>query len=255
MTKEKIESLDEIVFSNRNKDYGAYNLRKVYKRNVTIALLISCAVLIVSVAVPMVTSYLNRKTSALEEKTVGAEMLAPPPDKDTPPPPPPPPPEAMEQKVKFTAPIVTTDTTETTNTNLNQDDLNKQVAPPVDDNIVVDDNKTVVIDEPEKAPVFTIVEEMPSYPGGDESRIKFLTDNIKYPQVAKESGIQGTVYVTFVIDEKGRVTDVKVLRGIGGGCDEEAVRVVKLFPPWNAGKQTGKAVRVQFNMPIKFTLS
>ena len=96
---------------------------------------------------------------------------------------------------------------------------------------------------------------MPSFPGGDESRIKFLQENIKYPQMAKESGIQGTVYVTFVVEGSGKVADVKVLRGIGGGCDEEAVRVVKMMPHWNPGKQSGKSVRVQFNMPIKFTLS
>ena len=103
-------------------------------------------------------------------------------------------------------------------------------------------------------PVFTVVEEMPEFSGGDEARIKFLTQNIRYPQMAKEDGIQGTVYITFVIDENGRVASAKVLRGIGGGCDEEALRVVALMPRWKPGKQSGKNVRVQFNMPIKFTL-
>jgi periplasmic protein TonB len=120
---------------------------------------------------------------------------------------------------------------------------------------VEDDNSNQVIEEVVETPIFTVVEEMPSFPGGDEARIKFLQDNMKYPQMAKESGIQGTVYVTFVINEKGKVADVKVLRGIGGGCDEEAIRVVNIMPAWNAGKQSGKAVRVQFNMPIKFTLN
>jgi periplasmic protein TonB len=85
--------------------------------------------------------------------------------------------------------------------------------------------------------------------------MKFLQDNIKYPQMARESGIQGTVYVTFVVERNGSVTDVKILRGIGGGCDEEAVRVVQNMPKWEPGKQRGKPVRVQFNMPIKFTLA
>ena len=85
-------------------------------------------------------------------------------------------------------------------------------------------------------------------------RIKFISDNIVYPSMAKESNIQGTVYVTFVVEADGSITDVKVLRGLGGGCDEEAVRVVKMMPKWNAGKQSGKSVRVQFNLPIKFTL-
>jgi len=73
--------------------------------------------------------------------------------------------------------------------------------------------------------------------------------------MARESGIQGTVYVTFVVERNGNVTDVKILRGIGGGCDEEALRVVQNMPKWEPGKQRGKPVRVQFNMPIKFTLA
>jgi protein TonB len=102
--------------------------------------------------------------------------------------------------------------------------------------------------------IFTVVESMPSFPGGDAARMKFLQENIKYPQMARESGIQGTVYVTFVVEPSGNVSDVRVLRGIGGGCDEEAVRVIQSMPKWEAGKQRGKSVRVQFNMPIKFTL-
>jgi len=104
-------------------------------------------------------------------------------------------------------------------------------------------------------PIYTIVEEMPTYKGGDVARMKFLQDNIKYPQMARESGIQGAVYVNFIVDTKGNVTEVKVLRGIGGGCDDEAVRVVKMMPKWQPGKQSGKTVRVLFNMPIYFRLS
>ena len=83
---------------------------------------------------------------------------------------------------------------------------------------------------------------------------KYLAENIKYPQMAKESGIQGRVFVTFVVEKDGRVTDVRVLRGIGGGCDEEAIRVVQNMPKWTPGKQRGKSVRVQYNLPVKFTL-
>jgi len=113
----------------------------------------------------------------------------------------------------------------------------------------------VVEEEVSEVEIFTVVEEAPSYPGGDEARIKFLQENIKYPQMARESGISGTVYVTFVVERDGSVTDVKVMRGIGGGCDEEAIRVINAMPKWNPGKQRGKPVRVQFNMPIKFTLA
>jgi len=121
---------------------------------------------------------------------------------------------------------------------------------------VVEEYKPVVEEkEVEEVEIFTVVEESPGFPGGDEARIKFLQNNIKYPQMARESNIQGTVYVTFVVEKDGRVTDVRVLRGIGGGCDEEAIRVIKAMPKWNPGKQRGKPVRVQFNMPIKFTLA
>ena len=106
----------------------------------------------------------------------------------------------------------------------------------------------------EELEIFTVVESMPEYIGGDEARMSFLQENIKYPQLARESGIQGTVFVTFVVETNGSVTDVRVLRGIGGGCDEEAVRVVKLMPKWKPGMQRSKPVRVQFTMPIRFTL-
>ncbi len=121
----------------------------------------------------------------------------------------------------------------------------------IDEYIPIDDDETNV----EELEIFTVVEEAPSFPGGDESRIKYLQNNIKYPEMARESGIQGTVYVTFVVEIHGTVTKVKILRGIGGGCDEEAIRVIKAMPKWHAGKQRGKPVRVQFNMPIKFTLA
>jgi TonB family protein len=108
--------------------------------------------------------------------------------------------------------------------------------------------------EPDNSAIFTVVEEMPEYPGGDEARVAFLSKNIQYPQLAKESGVQGTVYLTFVVDTKGNVTHVEVLRGIGSGCDEEAARVTRMMPRWKPGKQSGKPVQVQFNMPVKFSL-
>lgn len=102
--------------------------------------------------------------------------------------------------------------------------------------------------------IFQIVEENPEFPGGQTALHKFLFENIKYPVIANESGIQGMVYVTFVVEKDGSITDVRVLRGIGGGCDEEAVRVVKTMPKWKVGKQRGKPVRVQFNLPVRFVL-
>lgn len=103
--------------------------------------------------------------------------------------------------------------------------------------------------------IFTVVETSPSFPGGDEERLKFLARNLNYPAEAREAAVQGTVYITFVVERDGSISDVRVLRGIGAGCDEEALRVIKMMPKWSPGKQRGKPVRVQFNMPIKFTLS
>jgi protein TonB len=95
---------------------------------------------------------------------------------------------------------------------------------------------------------------MPEFPGGEEKLFEYLGKNIKYPSMARENGITGTVYVTFVVEGNGEISDVKKLRGIGGGCDEEAVRVVRSMPAWKPGKQNSKPVRVQYNLPIKFTL-
>jgi protein TonB len=115
--------------------------------------------------------------------------------------------------------------------------------------------KSVKEEPKSESTFFTIIEENASYPGGEAARQQFLKENVKYPDTARAAKIEGTVYVTFVIERDGSISDVKVLRGIGGGCDEEAIRVVKLMPNWIPGKQRGKAVRNQFNMPINFVLT
>lgn len=105
-----------------------------------------------------------------------------------------------------------------------------------------------------EAEIFTVVESMPEFPGGEAAMMSFIAKNIKYPSFARESGIQGRVFVNFVVEPTGLVSNVKILRGIGGGCDEEAIRVVQSMPKWTPGKQRGKAVRVSFNLPVRFTL-
>jgi TonB family protein len=108
--------------------------------------------------------------------------------------------------------------------------------------------------QPDKNGIYTRVEKQPQYTGGDDAMIKFLVENINYPEEAKKKGIQGTVFVTFIVQANGAVTNVKILRGIGSGCDEESVRVVKIMPNWIPGMEKGKNVAVQFNLPIKFKL-
>jgi len=162
-----------------------------------------------------------------------------------------------EQKVKPPAPKPPP---QTTILNIVEDDVEIEdeiiIDAEIDQDTEIEEYIPVEIEEEEivEAEIFTVVEESPSFPGGDVARIKFLQENIEYPTMARESGIQGTVYVTFVVEPNGSVSNVQILRGIGGGCDEEAIRVIKAMPNWNPGKQRGKPVRVQFNMPIKFTL-
>ncbi|HPF00319.1 MAG TPA: TonB family protein [Bacteroidales bacterium] len=103
--------------------------------------------------------------------------------------------------------------------------------------------------------IYTVVEQAPLYPGGVEALMKYLAENIQYPDLARQENIQGTVYVSFVVEKNGEVSNVKILRGIGGGCDEEAMRVVRNMSDWTPGYQNGEAVRVQFNLPLRFILT
>ena len=102
--------------------------------------------------------------------------------------------------------------------------------------------------------VFVVVEEQAEFPGGLDSMYAFIQKNLKYPELAKEKGIEGRVFVQFVIEKDGSISNVKILRGIGGGCEEAAVEMIKNMPKWKPGKQRGKPVRFQFVLPIKFEL-
>lgn len=103
--------------------------------------------------------------------------------------------------------------------------------------------------------IFQVVEQLPEFPGGDEALFKYLSDNLIYPDRAREAGIEGRVMVGFVVEPDGRISNVKVIRSKAAALDDEAIRVVKAMPKWKAGKQRGKAVRVQYQIPITFTLN
>ena len=109
------------------------------------------------------------------------------------------------------------------------------------------------VEEEEEVEIFTVVEDAPEFPGGDKKRIEFLAENIKYPNEAREFGVQGTVYVGFVVEKDGSIRDPRVLRGIGGGCDEETLRAIRLMPKWKPGIQRGKPVRVRITLPVMFS--
>jgi TonB family protein len=121
----------------------------------------------------------------------------------------------------------------------------------VSNNLSLDQKPDTAI---KKDRVFALVEEMPKFPGGDEAWSKYISTALKYPPEAKKKGIQGPVYIMFVIEKDGSVSEAKVLKGIGSDCDEEALRVVKESPKWEPGKHNGSPVRVQLHLPVKFTL-
>lgn len=167
------------------------------------------------------------------------EEIIPVTQQNTPPPPPPPPPAAPE--------IIQVVDNEVEVAEVQMVDTEADATTVVEEFAVVEE----VVEEE----IFTIVETMPEFPGGgQEALFKFLQSEMKYPQVAKENGIQGTVFVNFVVGQDGKIRDVKVLRGVNKMLDDEAVRVVKAMPAWKPGKQRGKPVSVSYNLPIKFTL-
>ena len=184
----------------------------------------------------------DRSVSSLGQLQVELEEeeLIPITQQEPPPPPPPPPPQ-------------------TTIIEIVEDDVELEEELEIMETEIDEDTEIEIVEiaeevyeEPE---IFTIVEQMPSFPGGEAKLFQYLGENMKYPAMARDAGITGVVYVTFVVKEDGKIDGVRILRGVGGGCDEEAIRVVKSMPRWTPGKQRGKSVRVQYNLPIRFVLN
>jgi periplasmic protein TonB len=263
----------DIIFSNRNKAYGAYQLRRSYPEYVGRALLYGTLLIAFLYAIPAIMATVNAALEAAKPVEVIAEM-GPPPDIDpnTPPPPPPPPvetpPPPTRTTQKFVPPVVKKDqeveqeeikTIEELKET--KDDIGKEDKKGTDDAPPeLKDNPTDEIVETKAAPkvdenVYDFVEKQPSFPGGEAELQAYLSKNIKYPQFAQESSIQGRVYVQFVVERDGSITDVKTVKDIGGGCGKEAERVVRSMPKWSAGEQNGRAVRVKFTVPVLFKLN
>lgn len=249
--------MDDIVFENRNKSYGAYILRKTYNKQLYRGLLVASAILIAGLAYPVVSSYNLVLTGKVIDDPGPVIVLTQPKDeiRELPKLPKT---EPAQKPITFTRPVVVEGEVPGDIDLLDMDLINSMskngaidISPDIPTAI-----QPVIIEQPEETQkTFTIVEEQPSFIGGETERLRFLKININYPDNAASNGIQGTVYVQFIIDSKGNITDAKILRGIGGGCDEEALRVINSMPPWHPGKQNGKAVRVLFNMPIVFKLA
>lgn len=252
MTNENhyIKSLEELVFENRNKEYGSYQLRKKYKRYIITSLLLSLFLFVGGLAYPFIKSILAKGDLGKQTQTeTSVELINP--NEMPPPPPPPPPPEKLIQEVKFVAPEVTLDTTQVTRDFGKQEKLSATVndAPPPEE------IKQEVIETPKEESVFIVVEQMPQFPdGGVEGLAAYLGAHIKYPPIAQENGIQGRVTCQFVINKDGSIVDIVVVRGVDPSLDKEAVRVIQGMPKWIPGRQGGRPVRVKFTLPVIFRL-
>ena len=266
----------DIIFENRNKAYGAYQLRRAYPAMLTRAFLYALGLVLLVFGIPLLISAVRKAMP--EKKTIDViAELAPPPDIDPnqPPPPPPPPletpPPPTRSTVKFVPPVVKKDEDvreeepKKAIEELKQidDDIgketkegNKDALPSLKDNPSLDDlppepAKTV----PEKIFETFDIQKQPSFPGGEAELMKFLQENIQYPPLARDNNIQGRVVLTFVVGKDGRVSDVQVVKDIGGGCGKEAVRVVQSMPKWIPGEANGNPVKVRYTLPVMFRLA
>jgi periplasmic protein TonB len=258
MAKEKITApaFDDIVFENRNKEYGAYSLRKKYNRNVVIALIIGILILGTAVIAP----YLNAKAAENKAKKaerqveIKMENLDHPAEQVAPPPPPPPPPPDAVQQARYVPPVVVDSVKPEEVSQLmsaDQAQVEVQNTEVVEEVAVVAEEVKENVDDAEP---FVVVEEMPMFPGGEAELLKYIADHTQYPEVAKENNIQGKVIVRFCVTSKGGVDKVEILKSVDPELDKEAIRVVKTLPAFKPGKQGGKPVPVWYMVPINFTL-
>ena len=263
--------LDDIVFENRNRAYGAYSLRKSYGHHIRNASFMGLAAFLILVSSPLIAE----KVKISSPLTMTPDVILPPPaiDPNTPPPLPPPPKPPVElpriATLKFTPPRVLEDEKVIVPEDMpKMDDIKDAVSTVTkegihNENSMVLDVPTIVA-PPDEGPkvavikddetIFRIVEQNPMFKDGEGAMFRFLNEHIKYPAFARENGIEGVVYVNFTVSKDGTIRDVKALRGIAGGCIDEALRVVAMMPAWMPGKQNGKAVNVSFTIPIKFKL-
>ena len=264
----------DLVFEGRNQAYGAYKLRKgTAKRNVWALLIVGLAAALLYLGLQLQKmAEANKKventqavelaklnTEKKEAKVEKKEIIKQEPEKVV---------EQVKSSVKFTAPIIKKDSEVKEEDEIKLDEVQKSDkavgAFTVEGNdevggAVLKAKEDIAAPEPpkhvvEETKIFTVVEQMPMYPGGDAALMGYLRDNIKYPTVAAENGVQGRVVVGFVVERDGSITDVNVLRSVDPSLDREAMRVVKSMPRWNPGKQNGSAVRVKYQVPVSFRL-
>ena len=264
----------DLVFEGRNQAYGAYQLRKgTAKRNVWALIIVGLAAALLYLGLQLQKmAEANKKventqavelaklnTEKKEAKVEKKEIIKQEPEKVV---------EQVKSSVKFTAPIIKKDSEVKEEDEIKLDEVQKSDkavgAFTVEGNdevggAVLKAKEDIAAPEPpkhvvEETKIFTVVEQMPMFPGGNGALMGYLRDNIHYPTVAAENGVQGRVVVGFVVERDGSITDVNILRGVDPSLDREAMRVVKSMPKWTPGKQNGSAVRVKYQVPVSFRL-
>lgn len=252
----RIPDFDDIVFEVRNKEYGAYRLRRKYRKNVLIALLIGIVTMSTAVITPYVSTKATSDRQKRTERLVVMQMdnLDQPVEQVAPPPTPPPPADAVQQ-ARYVPPVVVDSvkpeevarlmTADEAQVEVQDQDVNIEVVQEV--------KEEVQEEEPEPDP-FVVVEEMPMFPGGDAALLAYIYEHTVYPEVAKENNVQGRVFVKFCVTSKGGVDKVSIYKGVDPELDAEAMRVVSSLPAFKPGKQGGKPVPVWFSAQIKFEL-
>lgn len=247
---------NELVFAERNKAYGAFVLRRDYVRRLAMAVAASVAVFGIAIGTPKIVAALGSGDDDVQAKKivdVNLELFEEE-NKEEPPPPPPvePPPPPKIETVQFTALEAVDEPVEEPPPT--QEQLQETVAATeTQEGEKVDEAPPPVVESDEPV-LFAAVEEKPTFPGGEAAFYKYLEKNMQYPEMEKEQGIKGKVWVDFLIDKNGEVADVKIARGVSPGLDKEALRVMKAMPAWSPGKQNGRPVKVKYTLPINFNL-
>lgn len=251
---------EDIVFENRNKEYGAYRLRTLYTKNVFRGVIVTIILIALIFYSPDIIALFKGEEvveKAPPRKLVYTELSAPPPiDKPKPPPPQVQLPK-LQKVIKFVPPKVVKEEVVEEIPTIEEIKQHEVAAVEVEGptEIVFEEPVEEVVVEEDENKIFTVVEQQPEFQGGYEAMMNFLRKNIRYPASARRMGVDGTVYVSFVVSKDGSISEVKVIRGLSADLDQEAVRVVSMMPPWRPGKQNGKPVFVRFVLPIKFKLN
>ncbi|MBI1192618.1 MAG: TonB family protein [Bacteroidetes bacterium] len=261
----------DLVFEGRNKAYGAYQLRQAKDGYTVMGWAAAVLLVFTLLSVPLVLYNVQQRRLAqapvVQERIVTfSQLSAPPPIEQVALPPEVP--RTTQASKAYKAPVVKPDKEVPDEVSMpTVEELSFQqpgpVSAPGDSFVWLEPPppepkakpEPPAPKPPEKPPVFQIVEEMPEFSGGEAAMYAYLRENMVYPTVARENGITGKVFVRFTVLATGRVTDVRVVRGIGGGCDEEAVRVIRSMPPWKPGIQSGRQVAVEFTLPINFVMA